>query len=202
MFVHAPGGHGTWVLRHYLRGGWVARFSRDRYLWTGLERTRPWREWRLTKHLRDLGLPVPDAIAARVIRRGLTYTGDLLTRRIDDTETLALRLRTRALPAPAWQQLGGTLRRFHDAGVRHDDINVSNILLAADGGFHVLDFDRAAIVAPGPWRERNLARFRRSLEKHRRLAPSFAFTDTDWTALQSGYGESGEEAPARMSRNT
>jgi 3-deoxy-D-manno-octulosonic acid kinase len=187
-FVQA--GAEVWVLRHYRRGGWAARFSRDRYLWTGLAATRPWREWRLTRRLRELGLPVPVAVAARVIRHGLTWSGDLITRRIDNTETLAAILRERALPAADWRHLGGMLRRFHDAGVRHDDINVSNILRSTgDGAFHMIDFDKAALAAPGAWRERNLARFRRSLDKQRRLAPSFAFTDADWSALLSGYQE-------------
>lgn len=187
MFVRAPDGDGAWVLRHYLRGGRVALISRDRYLWTGLESTRAWREWRLTARLRELGLPVPAPVAARVVRHGPAYTGDLLTRRIEDTHTLADVLRKEPLPAGAWRRLGATLRRFHFAGVRHDDINVSNILVHADGGFHVIDFDKAALVAAGPWRERNLARFHRSLEKHCRLAPGFAFTSADWAALLAGY---------------
>ncbi len=187
MFVRPPGATPVWVLRHYHRGGWIARFSRDRYVWTGLEATRPWREWRLTRRLRELDLPVPTPIAARVVRHGLTYAGDLLTQRIENAATLASILRARALPADAWSELGALLRRFHDAGVRHDDINVSNILLGIDGRFHVIDFDKAAIVRPGAWREHNLSRFRRSLEKHRALAPAFAFTPADWTALQSGY---------------
>lgn len=189
IFVRAPTNDGAvWVLRHYLRGGWIARFSRDRYVWTGLEQTRPWREWRLTQRLRELGLPVPAPVAARVTRHGFAYSGDLITRRIDDTETLAVILRQRPLPTDEWQRLGATLRRFHDAGVRHDDINVSNILRrTTDGSFHVIDFDRAAIVAPGAWREQNLARFRRSLEKQRRLTPAFAFAESDWQALAQGY---------------
>ena len=46
-------GEETWVLRHYLRGGFVARFIEDHYLWLGAERTRAFREWRLLRKLRD-----------------------------------------------------------------------------------------------------------------------------------------------------
>jgi 3-deoxy-D-manno-octulosonic acid kinase len=187
MFVRALDGASTWVLRHYLRGGWMARLSRDRYLWTGIERTRAWREWRLTHHLRSLGLPVPTPVAAHVARGLATYSADLLTQRIDNARTLADVLRERAIPADAWRQLGATLRRFHDVGVHHDDINVSNILVQPDGSFHVIDFDKAALVAPGAWREQNLARFLRSLEKHRALHETFAFSEANWNALRAGY---------------
>ena len=40
-------GDETWVLRHYTRGGVVARFVDDHYLYPGLDRTRSYREWRL-----------------------------------------------------------------------------------------------------------------------------------------------------------
>lgn len=190
-FVRAPDGTGTWVLRHYHRGGWMARLTSDRYLWTGLESTRAWREWRLTRRLAGIGLPVPRVIGARVIRRGLTYTGDLLTGRIEDAITLVDILREGPLPSGAWRQLGAVLRRFHEAGVRHDDLNVANVLRNTEGRFFVIDFDKAAIVPPGAWRERNLARFRRSLDKHARLAPHFAFSETDWAELRAGYAAGG-----------
>ena len=61
----AAGGRGTvafvrdgerrWVLRHYRRGGLVARLLDDRYLWTGADRTRAFREWRLLRELRAAG---------------------------------------------------------------------------------------------------------------------------------------------------
>ena len=38
-----------WVLRHYRRGGAVARVLDDRYLYTGADRTRGFREWRLLR---------------------------------------------------------------------------------------------------------------------------------------------------------
>jgi len=49
---------GPAVLRRYLRGGWAARFSRDRYLFTGFERSRPLAEFRLLAMLRAQDLPV------------------------------------------------------------------------------------------------------------------------------------------------
>jgi 3-deoxy-D-manno-octulosonic acid kinase len=187
IFVRAPNQAGTWVLRHYLRGGWAAKLSPDRYVWTGLANTRPWREYQLTHDLHERGLPVPRPIGARVIRRGFTYTGDLLTQRIDDAPTLADVLRRGALGQKAWRRLGTTLRQFHDAGVHHEDINVSNVLMQASGAIYVIDFDKARLQPPGAWRERNLARFLRSLEKHARRDSSFAFSAGVWTNLLAGY---------------
>ena len=43
--------HGPCVLRQYLRGGMAARFSRDRYLWRGANRTRSFAEFRLLREL-------------------------------------------------------------------------------------------------------------------------------------------------------
>ena len=52
-------GEEKWVLRHYRRGGFMARLSRDSYLWLGAARTRSFAEWRLLAELRSRGLPVP-----------------------------------------------------------------------------------------------------------------------------------------------
>ncbi len=58
LFVEHSGG--SWVLRHR-RGGFMARISRDRYLWTGEARTRPFSEWRLLRELyrEDCRCPLP-----------------------------------------------------------------------------------------------------------------------------------------------
>jgi 3-deoxy-D-manno-octulosonic acid kinase len=177
----------VWALRHYRRGGWVGRIVADRYLWLGLVHTRPWREFRLTRELHDKGLPVPLPVAAHVERGGLLYRGDLITQRIEGAQPLADLLVAGPLPPAHWTQLGRVLKRFHAAGVRHDDINARNVLRDARGAFHVIDFDKAQLLPSGAWQAQNLARFQRSLEKFKAASPAFHFAQPEWQALLAGY---------------
>jgi 3-deoxy-D-manno-octulosonic acid kinase len=206
--VGHAGGRGTtwflcqgaeqWALRHYYRGGLVARLLKDRYLWCGLERTRAWREWHLMAELHRRGLPVPAPVAARVIRYGLSYSADLITQRIPDVEPLSLRLQTVPLPCEDWQRLGYVLRRFHDAGLDHADLNAHNILLGTSRQFWLIDFDKGRLrSAGGYWRTNNLRRLLRSLRKLRRLSPSFRCSESDWDALLSGYEAAGSTLTGR-----
>ena len=55
---------GEVVLREYLRGGWPARVSRDRYFFTGYQRSRRLAEFRILAALAERGLPVPRPVAA------------------------------------------------------------------------------------------------------------------------------------------
>lgn len=185
----------VFALRHYRRGGWAGRLVEDSYLWLGLRQSRPWREFELTRELHAKGLPVPRPIAAHVERRGPAYRADLLTLRIPDATPLADVLAARALPEAHWAVLGETLRRFHTAGVRHDDVNARNVLRDARGLFHVIDFDKARLLPSGPWQAQNLARFRRSLDKFKAADPGFHFGEADWQALIAGYGVSSRGAP-------
>jgi len=180
------------VLRHFHRGGMVARILGDRYLWTGLSATRAWREWRLLAQLCEWGLPVPQPVAARVIRCGLTYRGDLMTRRIAGAEPLSTRLSNGSFSDALWQRVGACVRRFHDRGVYHADLNAHNILLDEEDRVYIIDFDRGAIRKPGGWREDNQARLLRSLRKLKRQADehpvqTFAFDETVWPVFLQGY---------------
>jgi 3-deoxy-D-manno-octulosonic acid kinase len=174
--AEAPGGRGgvvvvdtpigACVLRHYRRGGQMARLSRDRYLWTGLSRTRALREFELLAELANQGLPVPAPVAARVVRDGLSYRGDLLTRRIDGARTLAVLLEAAQADPGLARRLGAMLARFHAMGVWHADLNAHNILVDAAGATWLIDFDRGRMRKPRlAWQQANLARLRRSLEK-------------------------------------
>ena len=186
-FVRGGRNDEVWALRHYRRGGQVGRIIHDSYLWLGLAAARPWREFRLTAELHGKGLPVPRPVAAHVERRGLAYRGDLITARIPGADPLADLLAAGALPAAQWTALGKVLRRFHEFGVRHDDINARNILRDATGAFHLIDFDKVRLLPNGPWQAQNLARFRRSLDKFKVASPAFHFGEADWAALLSGY---------------
>lgn len=193
----APGRGTTWfyvhnevalVLRHYRRGGWAAPLLKDCYLWSGLERTRAWREFQLLAHMHRRELPVPQPIAARVIQHGRWFTADLITHRIMFTQSLAETLRTRGLDAHRWVGIGLTLRRFHDAGIYHADLNAHNILLGKENTVYLADFDKGELRKSAPrWQQANLARLLRSLRKLKKLNPELCFSEADWGLLTDGY---------------
>lgn len=152
------------VLRHYWRGGWIARLSKDRYLWTGFSRTRPVKEWLLLRDLVELQLPVPRPIAARVMRHGLRYSGDLVTVTIPESIPLDEQIRKKLDTPVLWRRIGSTVARFHNAGAWHADLNVRNILIGPDNEVWLIDWDRGRLgVRRGL--EGNLERLRRSLDK-------------------------------------
>jgi 3-deoxy-D-manno-octulosonic acid kinase len=187
FFIRA--GESGFVLRHYRRGGLMAKFSKDRYWWHGENETRAFSEWYLTYHLHRAGLPVPTPIAARYQRKGLFYRADLITQRIENSEPLADRLLKGPLPLTQWIAVGRCIRRFHDAGVCHADLNAHNILLTP-AQIYLIDFDRGTLRKRGWWADTTLVRLYRSLEKVTLLAAPESFTDEDWHSLLAGYRES------------
>ncbi len=156
---------GDCVLRHYRRGGLVRALLGDRYVWTGADRSRPFREFRLLVEIIRLGLPGPVAIAARYRRQGLFYRADLITRRIADAQTLADCLASGRLDRELAGDVGTVVGHFHRAGICHADLNAHNVLVTPRG-LHLIDFDRGSRRAPAAaWRWSNLQRLRRSLLK-------------------------------------
>jgi 3-deoxy-D-manno-octulosonic acid kinase len=186
-----------WVLRHYRRGGLVARVSQDRYLWRGEAATRPFLEWQLTYHLHRAGLPVPAPVAARYEQHGSTYRGDIITERLPDVSSLAECLAVGALSVLNWIAIGRCLRRFHDLGVCHADLNAHNVMLGQADEVFLIDFDRGSLRRPGFWCDGNLVRLRRSLEKLTYGLPADRFTEADWHGLLDGYRESAGTPLAR-----
>ena len=83
-----------------------------------------------------------------------------------------------------WIAIGRCLRRFHELGVCHADLNAHNILIGTGAELpaepvppdaplpvpryervFLIDFDRGTLRKPGFWKDDNLVRLRRSLEK-------------------------------------
>lgn len=162
-FIEVDGQH--WVMRRYRRGGMAAHIARDRYLFLGGERTRSFRELRLLAALRQRNLPVPAPVAACYQRGLLGYSAALITERLAGARSLSETLAAGRMDDSRWAAIGRCLRRFHDAGVQHADLNAHNIMLGLNSEVWVLDFDRGRLRKPGSWRERVLDRLARSLEK-------------------------------------
>lgn len=164
-FIEAT--HGPCVLRQYLRGGLVGRFNHDRHLWRGNRHVRSFVEFRLLRELLRRDLPVPQPIAASYLRRGLQYRAWILMERLPDVRSLADCMAQSYADAPL-EQTGRLIARFHRAGLDHADLNAHNILFDGLGKGWLIDLDRGRLRIPETrWRERNLARLERSLQKLR-----------------------------------
>jgi len=180
---------GPVVLRHYLRGGWAAKLSRQHYIFTGASRSRPFREYHLLAQLYARGLPVPRPVAALCRHSGIVSTGAIVTVRIADTQTLADMMTGEGPGEGAWTGIGKCIRRFHDAGVWHADLNARNILLDGESRVFLIDFDRArfrpGVAVKG---EGNLKRLKRSLVKFW-PADEIHALQLAWTEFESAYRE-------------
>jgi len=172
------------VVRRYVHGGLLRFFTRDLYCLGA----RSFRELSLTEEIRACGIPTIQAIGA--IHRCLWfpfYRAYFLSLEhpsaIDMTEYLQ-----RVGPSSSGQTLsrkrtairaaGVLIRRFHDAGFFHRDLQLKNMLVTSD---HVLliDFDRSYRATHLSMRERmtNLLRLNRSVEKWKRRRLPITRTD-------------------------
>lgn len=156
---------GPAFLRVYRRGGAIRHFVAESYVLDN----RPLAEFRVHTALADARIPVPKLLGVVWHKVGPIYRGAIATLALSGS-TLLQALRGNA-PPPTPETLracGALIRRLHDAGVYHADLNASNLFLSTDGP-QLLDFDRAAISAvplSPRLRRANLERLQRSLRKH------------------------------------
>lgn len=197
FFVDAP--FGAVVLRKYLRGGCAARISRDRYLYTGLARSRPFQEFSTLVALSNLGLPVSRPVAAMCEHKGLISRGALMTHAISNAITLADVLQqsddaeeqvvANSVEQTIWRNVGRCIRRFHAAGVWHADLNARNILIDKGLEVFLIDFDRARLTPGQPVEgTNNLARLKRSIQKIS-AGNHKDYVTKHWMALMAGYDD-------------
>lgn len=181
------------LLRHYYRGGLVGKFNRDRFAREALVTSRAMAEFALLLQLRELGLPVPQPIAARYQRAPWWgYRADILVAVIAGAQDLFKLLLQRPLSADQWQAVGAVIRQLHQAGVYHSDLNCHNLMLDEAGKVWIVDFDKCGFRPAGEWQQANLQRLLRSLLKEQTKAAqgqqSFHWQQTtDWPELMRGY---------------
>jgi 3-deoxy-D-manno-octulosonic acid kinase len=181
-YVDAPGV--DCVLRHYRRGGLVARVSTADYFWHGEAHARSVAEYRLMQEARRRGIAVPAPVAAYYERRGLRYRAAILVERLHDVRTLAT---LAASPRAPWVEAGRLVARMHRGGLDHADLNADNLLFDTSGRGWVIDLDRGLFRTLGSgWRERNLRRLHRSLLK-RRGVRDVGDVEEDFTRLRAAY---------------
>jgi 3-deoxy-D-manno-octulosonic acid kinase len=122
------------------------------------------------------------------------YTADIITCRMPDIRSLSIYLTEKPANEEFWASLGACIRRFHDAGVNHADLNAYNVQVAADDSITLLDFDRGRIMPAGAWQQKNLARLHRSLHKVSHLDPNVHYSEANWQQLLEGYFQASRSA--------
>ncbi len=175
------------ALRHYRRGGLFGKLVSDSYFFTGWESTRSAAEFNLLHYLREQGIPVPRPLAARAIKDGLTYQADILVEKIDGANDLVDVLSASPLTEDKYRDIGKLVRKLHDAGVCHTDLNIHNILLDDKGAFWLIDFDKCGRRSGEGWKAANLNRLQRSFRKEVGKR-QIQWQESDWQFLLQGYG--------------
>ncbi len=178
------------VQRHYYRGGAPAYISKDKFVFSGFNSSRPYKEICLLMHMYQSGLPVPKPIAARCIRAGLFYTADILMHEISNAKTLMQYIDESSLDKTVWKQIGRVIKCFHQQGIQHVDLNANNILLTQAGEIYLIDFDRCVQRNYSQqWVQRGLSRLQRSLQKQKARHGLTHFSGRDFECLLQGYQE-------------
>lgn len=175
------------VLRHYKRGGLVGKVVDDLYVFSGADKTRSFREWRLLHKLCKENLRVPRPAAARYGRLGVFYTADLITVAIPNVVALSQYIAGNDVGESFWSSVGVAIYEFHAAGVYHADMNAYNLQIDDAGRLWMLDFDKGSLRPPGPWQQATLRRLHRSLRKIVGLDAKLNFRAANWEQLLAGY---------------
>jgi hypothetical protein len=190
--VNLPGGCGRVVVRHNMRGGWMAKISKDLFVFP----TRGFRELVASLRLRASGVSTPEVVAyvsypSKVVLRRF----DVATREIPNGHDLSIALakitdhQHRVMVLDAVVML---LKQLTNAGAHHQDLNLKNVLLTAGEGpgldAHILDVDRVQFSSPGSplVAKANLDRLIRSLRKWRDLHElPYSAEDEEYLRLRS-----------------
>jgi len=189
-----PAGGGL-LVRQYRRGGVLRAVNREKYL----SPRRPLDEIRISREAAARGVPVARAVGAIVRARPPFWLCSLATEEIEDALDLGEYICW--LPAAPPREIlvekrqiihatAKAIRKMHDAGLYHADLQVKNILIRrSTRGVEVffVDLDKSTINGslPQRLRARNLRRLNRSIMKMQRALP--AIDDDDRRRFLAAY---------------
>ena len=186
------------VVRHARRGGALAGLLKDRYL----GEPRFLHEIEMGALLTSAGLHTPPVVAAACYDAGLGHRADVATARIDGQDLASIFFGEAAPADPErgniLHAVGATVRRLHDAGFIHPDLQLRNILVGPLNAvpdrprpsptIFLLDVDTCRTIRPDDHTSRkwNVNRFHRSWDKHNRQLGT-KLTEDDRGAFTAGY---------------
>ncbi len=200
---------GAIVAKRLERGGVIGSLLRSWYFaWR-----RPLREAELAEQLLGLGCPTPIVVAVRITRAmGCLHALEIATARVSGGQDPVESIRSGIDPRHVAAEMGKLLRKAHDVGLCHRDLQVSNFLFVdgdkAPQSALILDLDRCRRDTRGVSRQRrlaDLARLGRSLAKVLRvgrLANRAGLSAQLARHFFRAYGSIVGQSPAQLLRST
>ena len=195
-FFHLDSGE-TALVRTYHHGGIFRHLTGDFFFtWP----PRPFNEVAITAEVSRRGVPTLEVLGAWVEKVwGPFYRGWLVTRELEGARDLWAALQSEHYAGadgnPLLRAVAQSVRRMHDQGVCHRDLNLKNIMVRREGNqitSYIIDFDKAKLFSrqvPAGRAERNLRRLLQSvckLDPDRRHFPPAA-----WDFFLAFYREAG-----------
>lgn len=179
------------VIRHYWRGGFIAKILKDKFFCAFDESKRSMHEYDLLLTMRKMGLPVPRPVIARMQRDGLFITNDLILQEIPGAKNIAKILCERRLTDAEICKIGEVIGKMFTAGVYHSDLNINNLLFDGAGNAWIVDFDKCALkpITKKLYNEM-IDRLERSFAKEISIRPSMQWTSVDFEKLSSSIKSS------------
>lgn len=159
-------GIGRVVIKHYHRGGLLARLVKQTYLRTGKPRCQ--HEFEQMAFARSIGVCTPDPVAF-AYKGGIFYQGWLVTKEIKGQQSLAtLSSEDPKRAAKALTALVGQVERLIQHKVLHADFHPGNVLVDDRDRIFLIDFDKAHLYSGSreKLKERYKQRWQRAVDKH------------------------------------
>ncbi len=181
------------LVRRSSHGGLLRFATGERYL----DPSRPFVEAALAERLAHAGVPTAPVVAARAQRLDpCGWRLELVVRRIADARDLgsimeSARATRRRLPPVLLRATGALVRRLHDLGFEHADLQPNNLLVQGAperASLFVLDLDGSRFhesMEEG-LRARNLARLARFVAR-REARDGISLSRSDWLRVLRGY---------------
>ena len=127
------------AIKKLRRGGRLGGWWRDRFP----SRSRLFANLALPTLARDRGVPTPKPLALLVVPGPpLLCRGWFALERVPGAVDLIRRVRERPPSGDEWARIFAEVRRLHEVGIEHPDLNLGNMMIDAEGKAWVIDHDR------------------------------------------------------------
>jgi 3-deoxy-D-manno-octulosonic acid kinase len=182
------------VVRHAHRGGRLAPLLGDRYFGS----PRFLSEMERSRRLAELGVATPAVLAGVRYGAPLWHRADVATERVRGTDLVArffgAALVSEAERLATWSAVGELVRRLHEVGYVHPDLQLRNVLVEGGPGGRqrawLLDVELCRPARGEHDLARNLARFDRSWARWNARAGA-RLGEPDRAAFLAAYRRSG-----------